>query len=146
MEEKKKNKTLIDHIQELNKEINNLKNELEIVKKNNIDLSRLLFNIKQLNAKNENNRNGIIYKEGDKIISVGFLSIDQKIHYNRAYRDSEILAKVEEDLYNEYPELKDRDTYLLLNGNKIKRFKSLKENNIKNGDIILVNYFDDDIS
>ena len=82
---------------------------------------------------------------GDRIISIVFNSGNQKIqYYNRAYKDTEIFSRVEEKLYNEYPEFKDKDTYLMIRGNKIKRFKTLKENNIKDGDVIQVHIYDEE--
>ena len=54
------------------------------------------------------------------------------------------LSRLEEELYNEYPEFKDKETYLMVRANKIQRFKTLRENNIKNGDVIQVHIYDDD--
>ena len=83
---------------------------------------------------------------GDNIISIAFISVNQKIqNYNRAYKDTEIISRIEEKLYNEYPEFKEKDTYLMLNTNKIKRFKSLKENNVKDGDIIQIHIYEEEI-
>ena len=36
-------------------------------------------------------------------------------------------------MYEEYPEYKETDNYFLANGNRVKRFKTVKENKIKNG-------------
>ena len=44
-------------------------------------------------------------------------------------------------MYDEYPELKNNDNYFLVNGRKIKRFLTIDENNIKDGDNILINNF-----
>ena len=88
----------------------------------------------------------MIVMPGDKVIGIGFMSVNQKIqNYVRAYKDTEILARIEEELYNEYPEFKEKETYLMIRANKIKRFKSLKENNIRNGDIIQVHIYDEEI-
>jgi flagellar biosynthesis/type III secretory pathway chaperone len=82
---------------------------------------------------------------GDKIIGIGFTSVNQQIQYfSRAYKDTEIVSRVEEELYNEYPEFKEKDTYLMVRANKIKRFKTLRENNIRNGDIIQVHIYDEE--
>ena len=92
------------------------------------------------------NNNGVKFMPGDNIISIAFISVNQKIqNYNRAYKDTEIISRIEEKLYNEYPEFKEKETYLMLNANKIKRFKSLKENNVKNGDVIQVHIYEDEI-
>ena len=74
------------------------------------------------------------------------MSVNQKIqNYIRAYKDTEIIARIEEELYNEYPEFKNKETYLMVKANKIMRFKTLKENNVKNGDIIQVHIYEDEI-
>ena len=97
----------------------------------NQEISQLYMRI------NNKNDNGLNFMPGDKIIGIGFESVNQKIkNYVRAYKDTEITSRIEEKFYNEYPEFKEKETYLMLNANKIKRFKSLKENDVKDGDII----------
>ena len=166
-EEKEKNDKLNSQIELLNNKYNKLNEELENAKRTINDLNTKLSNYKnqykekivelqkiidiknqeinQLNSRINNNSSGMIFMPGDKIISIVFISGNQKIqYYNRAYKDTEIFSRVEEKLYNEYPEFKDKDTYLMVRGNKIKRFKTLKENNIKNGDVIQVHIYDEE--
>jgi hypothetical protein len=166
IEEKKKNNTLNKQIQLLNTKCNNLNIELENAKKTIDDLNRKLLNynnlynnniqlqkkidiknqeIIQLNSRINNNSNGMIVMPGDKVIGIGFISVNQKIqNYIRAFKDTEIIARIEENLYNEYPEFKEKETYLMVRANKIKRFKTLKENNIRDGDVIQVHVYDED--
>ena len=54
-------------------------------------------------------------------------------------KNSDLISRLEEELYNEYPEYKEYNTYLTVNGSIVKRFKTLEENKIKKGDAILVN-------
>ena len=166
-EEKKQNDKLNRQIELLKSDYNKLNIELENAKKTNNDLNTKLSNynnqnnekilqlqriidiknqeINQLNSRINNNSSGMIFMPGDRIISIVFISGNQKIqYYNRAYKDTEIFSRVEEELYNEYPEFKDQDTYLMVRGNKIKRFKTLKENNIKEGDVIQVHIYDEE--
>ena len=160
-----KNDKLNSQIESLNNKYNELNQKYENAKKTINDLNKKLFNynqnnekiiglqrlidiknqeINQLNSRINNNSSGMIFMPGDRIISIVFISGNQKIqYYNRAYKDTEIFSRVEEKLYNEYPEFKDKDTYLMVRGNKIKRFKTLKENNIKDGDIIQVHIYND---
>ena len=167
IEEKKKNNELNKQIQLLNSKYINLNIELENAKKTIDDLNRKLLNynnlynnniqlqkkidiknqeIIQLNSRINNNSNGMIVMPGDKVIGIGFISVNQKIqNYIRAFKDTEIIARIEENLYNEYPEFKEKETYLMVRANKIKRFKTLKENNIRNGDIIQVHIYDEEI-
>ena len=91
---------------------------------------------------NDNGINNII--PGEKVIGIEILSTDNKIqNYVRAYKDTELLVRVEEKLYSEFQEYKEKDTYFMLKGMRIKRFKTLKENNIKNGDVLLLNILDE---
>ena len=50
--------------------------------------------------------------------------------------------KIEEKIYNEYPEYKDFNINFTVNGNKIKRYKTIDENKIKDGNIIIINIDD----
>ena len=82
-------------------------------------------------------------KPGENIYAINFTSIDQKIgHYAIACKNTDIFARLEEKLYEDYPEYKDKETYFLKNGIKIKRFKSLDENNIKDNDILMLCIYD----
>ena len=57
-------------------------------------------------------------------------------HYSLPCKNTDLFVKLEEKLNNDYPQLKDKETYFLVNGNRIKRFKTLDENHIKSNDII----------
>ena len=59
-------------------------------------------------------------------------------------RDTDLFVRLEEKLNNDYPEYKNYDTYFLVNGRRIRRFKTLKENNIKERDLVCVFRIDDD--
>ena len=81
---------------------------------------------------------------GQKILAIGFTSCDQKINnVILPCKDSELFVRIEEKLYNEYSEYKEKETYFVVDGNKIKRFKTLKENNIKSGSIIMLNIIEE---
>ena len=82
-------------------------------------------------------------KPGEKIIAVYFTSTTQEIQFPIACKNTDIIARLEEKLYNEYPKYKEYNTYLTVNGNIIKRFKSIDENGIKNGNSIIVNIYDE---
>jgi cobalamin biosynthesis Co2+ chelatase CbiK len=53
------------------------------------------------------------------------------------------ISKIEERIYDEYPKYKNYNTYLTGNGNIIKRFKTIEENGIKDGNTILINRYDE---
>ena len=82
-------------------------------------------------------------KPGEAIIAVNFSSVNQEIFKPIACKNTDIISRLEEKFYNEYPKYKDYNTYLTVNGNLIKRFKSLDENGIKDGDSIIVGLYDE---
>jgi len=83
-------------------------------------------------------------KPGEKILAICFTSFDQKINnFALPCKDSELFVRIEEKLYDKYSEYKEKETYFMAGGNKIKRFKTLKENNIKSGCIIMLNIIDE---
>ena len=166
LEEKNKNNILNDKIKkleadlynerELNKKLltdknnlNNLNNQLIDANKKITELQNIINmkeqQIYQLNIKNNSFDNGVNNCiPGDNIISILFESGNQKIkNFFGAYKDTETFVRIEEKLYDEFPEFKDEETYCLVRGKKIKRFKTLRENGIKNRYIIQVHIYGD---
>ena len=80
-----------------------------------------------------------IYKE--KTIAVNFISTDQSINFPVACINTDSFSQIEEKLYVEYPELRNKkDKFFLVNGNIIDRSANLEQNKIKNGNQIMINY------
>ena len=150
-EERNKNKKLLE---ELNKEkikVKELNDKLKIYENsNNLKKIKELEELIKLkdseinNLKNNNDRNEITnIKSGEKIIAIFFTSTHQDIHRPIPCKNTDVFVKIEEKIYNEYPKYKDYNTYLTVNGNIIKRFKTLEENGIKDGNTIIVNIYDE---
>ena len=57
-------------------------------------------------------------------------------HYAVVCKNTDLFIRLEEKLYNEYPQFKNYETYFEVRTKRIKRFKTLDENEIKNGDVI----------
>ena len=78
------------------------------------------------------------------MMCINFTSSDQKINYAIPCIGGDIFAEVEEKLYKEYPEYRETNNFFIVNGMQILRFKTISENNIKNGKpvmlIIPINY------
>ena len=136
------NKKLKSIITNLNDEINKLKqyeqkNRLlqEEINKKNIEIQKY---------KSDNNTDfdeGITsVKPGEKIISINFVSMgSQDIdHYSLICKNTELFVRLEERLYNDFPQFKNYETYFEKNTKRIKRFKTLDENQIKNKDVITI--------
>ena len=122
---KNKNQALQLELNSQNIKIQNLNNELNKLSKKSSGSSRLEY-----------------CKPGEKIMAISIMSLDGKVNYAISCKNTDIFVKLEEELYEEYPEYKDVNTYFTSGGNTIKRFKSIQENNIKNHDKILLNVYE----
>ena len=56
-------------------------------------------------------------------------------HYNIICKTTDLFIRVEERLYEDFPQFNEFDNYFQVKTRKIKRFKTIEENNIKNNDI-----------
>ena len=88
----------------------------------------------------------LIWKDekNEKIISIMFFIPDKNIHYPIPCNESDLFSTIEFKLFEEFPELKSKNIYYLVNGSTVNKFTTLEQNKIKNGDTILINYIDDD--
>ena len=128
------------------KEINDLKLQLQNKEKTiqllNNQISNKIIELNNMKNKISNNNNDDlinVINPGEKIIAAQFISTDQKITYAIPCKNTTPFVRVEEKLYEEYPEYKETDNYFLHNGSVIKRFKTIEENHIKNGKPIILN-------
>ena len=154
-----------NEIKELKRELNNEKNKNIILKNENATLQNkinILYNenaslkdkIKLLEnflaSKNIgqqkllsdtilNNKITSI-KPGEEIISVNFVSMGNNDigHYSLICKNTDLFVRLEERLYEDFPEFKNYETYFEVNTKRIKRFKTIDENKIKSKDIITV--------
>ena len=76
------------------------------------------------------------FSEEEKLISIKFISSKQNIDYSIIAKNTEKFSKIEAMLYVQYPKYIKTDNFFVVSGNKINRNKTLKQNNIKNNDII----------
>ena len=128
----KKNKK----IEELEKSIQEKENSLnKYLEENN----KLINDIEKLKTSIPFN-----LSEGEKLISVVFLSSDHNICYPVICKNTDIFIKIENLLYEEYPEYKDPKNEYFINGNKFNKNGSLEENNIKDKNIIILQTNDND--
>jgi len=130
---KDKDKIIVQNnkkIKELEKNIQDKENSLnDYLKENN----KLKGNMEKLKA-------SIPFKlsEGEKLISIAFLSSDQNVCYPIICKNKDIFIKIENLLYDEYPEYKGQKNEFFINGNKINKNGSLEENNIKDKSVIIL--------
>ena len=155
--EKNKYKILEDKIKELNKELTEKENIIiDIINnqklekpKNILDSNEELYKIivekdkeiKELKLKLS--RYPMELKDGEKLMTVNFTSVDSKIHnYSIICKNTEIFNNIEKKLYEDYNEYYDTENYFTVNGKKIHKYKNLEENNIHNNDAIILNIID----
>ena len=142
-EEKDKNLKLINENNILKNTIDNLNKKLEQIKgiKQSLenDLAQKDIEIQKLRSQKSNDYFDISSLEpNDKIIGVNFVSMGSNDigHYNLVCKNRDLFVRLEERLYDDFPQFKNYETYFEVNGKRIKRFKTLEQNNIKTNDII----------
>jgi len=127
---------------ELNKEIEKLRYELDSEKNINKNLeeklikNQILLNEKDAEIAKLKLRNSFELSEGEKLISITFISFDESILYSIICKNTYKFIEIENMLYDKYIEYKNKNNIFLFNGKSINPNKTLEENNIKNGDII----------
>ena len=73
----------------------------------------------------------------EESMTIKFSSSDEKIKdYEIKCKESDTFVDIEKKIYKNYPQYKDEEPTFKLNGKKIKRFKTIKENEIKDNDVI----------
>ena len=125
-------------------EINNLNKQLQDKENNikslNTQLSNKINELNNIKNKVNNNYEDLVnfINPNEKVISALFLSSDQKITYSMSCKNTTPFVRIEEKLYEEYPEYKETDNYFLHGGAAIERFKTIEENHIKSGKAIIL--------
>ena len=84
-----------------------------------------------------------LVNEGNEIISVLFQSQDYKINYSIPCNTNDIFSEVINELFNIFPEYKNRKCCFLQNGEEIYLEQILKENKIKSGLPIIVIFLEE---
>ena len=128
IEDLKKNENQNSNIKNLQDEIKSLKNNLYL-KENEIN---------QLKLKIKNNNTKDNYVKLDDIMVINFTSTDSSINYGIKCVVTDTFAEVEEKLYQIYDEFRNTNNMFTIKGRTILRFKNLKENNIRDGDKVLL--------
>ena len=140
-------KILQSRINEFNRKLNELKNENKLLIDKNNDLQNInneyKSKIKKLESEKDkkNDKKQLnSFKNSDKIMSVNFVSIGimDIVHYSLVCKDTDLFVRLEERLYEDFPQFKNYDNYFEVNGKRILRFKTLAENGIENNNIINV--------
>ena len=114
-----------------NNEIKKLKDEINSLK------YQLNFKDKEINdLRNKSNVIDIPKYKIDDIIVITFQASDSSVNYGIKCIKDETFAEVEEKLYKKYNDLRNTNNMFTANAKPVLRFKTINENNIKDGDII----------
>ena len=139
----KENKNLQEKINKLNVEINQMR---ELKEKFENDLSLKNNEIQKLLSQNKKDYYDISsLRPNDKIITVNFVSMGNSDigRYSLICKYRDLFVKLEERLYNDFPKFKEYETFFEVNGKRLRRFKTLEQNKIKNNDIINIFIFEE---
>jgi chromosome segregation ATPase len=134
-EEKNKNQKLME-------ENNNLKKKIEkyeiTIKSLKDEINKKNIEIEQYKLDKQSDDYITSIKPGEKIMSINFVSMGRQdiMNYSLVCKNTDLFVRLEERLYNDFPQFKNYETYFEVNTKRIKRFKTLEENYIKNKNII----------
>ena len=137
--------------QKLNLELNGklkyyeekIKND-EIKMQNQISgstMNDLLIEIKELKEKIK--RYPINLEKGEKLMLIHFISTDQKIqNFCILCKNTDPLNSLENQLYKQYEEYADSINFFTVRGKRVSSNKTLDENGIQNNDVITLNVYE----
>ena len=151
-------------LKEENKKKEDLNSELEKLKNysNNIGMKKIFelmeefknkekelmeeLKIKEKELKEIKSKLPFDLSDGEHLMTIIFNSMNQKIHYSFICKNTDKFSRLEGLLYDieDYQEFKETDNYFLVRGKKIKRYKTLEENGIKNSDVITLVRLDEE--
>ena len=139
-------KSYVEKIEKLSLENKNLKDKMKIqgVQNNTDEIVRLYKKIEGLNEKIDDlnaklKRYPFVLEEGEKIMSIIFTSVDQKLNYSMICKNTDTINNLEGRLYKENQKLAKANYYFICNGTVLNKFEKLEELKIKSGDIIVLN-------
>jgi len=151
---KNKINRLEKYIKELESKINDKDTIINELKTKNLFLNKAIKdlennsninNIKELKNEIQLFKSYCNFSNDEKLIKIKFISSKQDIDFSIITKNNEKFSKLEIPLYEKYQSYLDSENYFLVNGKKVNRNRTLKENNIKNGDVItlLINNYDE---
>jgi len=116
-----------------NSELKKLQNEISTLKYKLTLKDNEINDLKTKSINNQREEQSFKYKD---IIVITFISMDSTVHFGVKCLPTDIFAEVEEKLYKKYDNLRNTNNMFTANAKPVLRFKTINENNIKDGDII----------
>ena len=154
IEKEKEIQLLKSNENDYNNKIKQYENEIQKLKKDNNDLSNNIrkndnkdkiislmeeLRIKENEIKELKSKFPFDLKEGEKLTTIIFSSIEEDIYYTIICKNTDKFNKIENMFYDAYPQYLVNENYFTVKGNKIIKSKTIEQNNIKYGDIIIIN-------
>ena len=93
---------------------------------------------KENEIKEIQSRYPVILSEGEKLICLIIMSKDKKISYPIICKSNDKFSKIEEIFCENFPKFNESENIFTLDGQKINKLKNIESNNIKYGDIIII--------
>ena len=85
-----------------------------------------------------------ILSPGEDFISIKIVSADQIVKFSTIAKFNDKFTKIENILYDNFPEYKETENFFLANGIKVNKYKKIEENNIKNNDVLTLNIIENE--
>ena len=117
----------------INEKINNINEKNEDINEKINNLDKEIKDLKKILK-----RNPFILRKGEKLMSIIISSKDEKIHYSLPCKNNNTINDIEKELYKEFPEYSNTKNIFLYKGKIINKFETFQKNNIKNGDILIL--------
>ena len=92
---------------------NNLNNEIKNIQ-DILNINSKVNELKELENEIKLFRSYYNFSEGEKLISIKFISVNQDINFDIITKNTEEFSKLESILYNEYPKYRDSENYFLV--------------------------------
>ena len=135
-------------IMDLNNKLNNINqfynNNMSMINQLQNNLYQKEQELQQLKKKIFPNSNNQFIDDPNKKygFAITFRSTSQDLIHPIICNENDLISRLEEEVYNQYPKYKEINTFLTCKGITLKRFKTVGENNIKKDDAIMVNIFE----
>jgi len=120
-------------------------NKSNLSSKGTIEKEKPIDILKSVNSEFKNGINSDITNDKNDIINIEFISSDQKINYTIDCLKSQYFYEIEEKLYEKYPKYRESNNYFIVDGKEILRFKTIEQNGINKGMILILNKNDKNI-
>ena len=99
-----------------------------------IEKEKEIYNLKkEMQQKKENNAFNKTFYTREQMIALNFESTDSRLRYAIPCLKKDLFVDVEKKLYDKFPQYKEKNNNFLVQGKTILRFKTVEENQLVSG-------------